>query len=382
MADRVGRRPDGAPGEQAGPVHVQGEPVALDVVVGARPGGERPEAGPPGIDRQRAAVGANDQAHVVELRRAMGVRPPARDARDAQLPGEGRAVVDRRLQRDTVSPGRPVQLDVDAVDGHSVETMDTDRDRQHAGVAVEPRPDTEAVDLDGPPPLEDHRAPRTDDHRPRREPGRAAQERGPEPAQVPVADEAGAPAGAGLARLGEPRSECQAADRQLVRPADPIGEVQLERREHRLARRDQRAVQPHLGEARDALEPEDDPLTVDGRGRVESRPEPPVSTVEVRGRGQVRVAIGACDRARHRRRDPIEVGSVRRGRSRGRARRDLPAGHERGRIEGRADDGNRGGHDGHGVSRWPVGARSSPRSRHRPWRRSTAPGRTAAGGPA
>ncbi len=99
--DDVERGPQRAPGEDRHAVDVQGQAVALDVVVRGRPGGDLAEADAAGVDDRpgcRTVRSVDDEPDVVGRRVAVGVRPPALDRGHADGAVGGHA---RRR------PGRP-----------------------------------------------------------------------------------------------------------------------------------------------------------------------------------------------------------------------------------------------------------------------------------
>jgi hypothetical protein len=91
-----------------------------------------------------------------------------------------------------------------------------------------------------------------------------------------------------------------------VRPAEAIGDVDLDRREHRFAGRDRLPVEQDLGERRDAAEAQDDRFSGLGWRRVEARPEPPIAVVEIVRLRPTGIPERPSDRAGHRRGHPLE----------------------------------------------------------------------------
>ncbi len=87
--DRIDRGPDRAADEDRHAADVDREPVALDVVIRARSGGQRPEADAPAIDGRRGVATPDRQPHGMQVRLAVGVRPPRGHPRDDQLALDG-----------------------------------------------------------------------------------------------------------------------------------------------------------------------------------------------------------------------------------------------------------------------------------------------------
>ncbi len=400
-ADEVVRRPNRAAGEDTNPVEVQVEPVALDLVLRprrlrtyffphtgkkyVRAGGEVAEADPAGVDRQLARGTGHPQLDRVQGGLAVGVRPPAGDARDDQLAvHEGAAGLRLDGEGGGVLARRSGQLDRNRARGPAVEGAQLGPHREDAVVAVEAGAQVEAVEGKGAAALQPDRAPGTDRRRPGGEAGRPPEQHRAEEAQVAVG-ELGAPPGARLAPHPQQRAQRPTADRQLVAALpQQSADVEGVRGEHRLARQDRLAVEEDLADGGDAVEPQQNLLARLRRRCLEAGAKPPVLGVEVARlprppatRGGERGGRGA----RHRGRNPVQLGARRRvltgvGGARGR----LPAGVDLHPLVALDASERRGQRRGLGLMRGHRPASRSSPPRRRRGRRSPAPGRTRGAG--
>src|SRR6185503_20726114 len=258
--------PQRAAGEHRDAVDVDEQAVALDVVLGGRARGERPEADSGRGQRLRRAAVAGPDATPVQRGLAVGMRPPGRHVRDPELAVNAEAgIVDPAGDRGPSHTGRALDLDVHGGSSLTVQAPHQPADRENAVRAVEPGADGEIVEDDPAAPLQLDGSPRTDDRRPWRESRDAPDERRSEPAQVVIGNETRSPAGARPALRGKLRRERPEADRQLVAAAQARADVDRVPLEHRLAAEDRLTVQEDLGERRQATEAEQDLLAGLGR---------------------------------------------------------------------------------------------------------------------
>ncbi len=295
----------------------------------------------------------------------MRVRPPQRHRRHAELAGR-LARLDR--ERGAVRPGRTVELDRDAGHRRLAERAQHGTHRQHPGLALDARPQGHRVERDPAPALQRHPPPRPDGGGLRREPGRAAEQHRPHEAQTAVGDDSRSPARPRTAWSVEQRAQRAAADRELVRGSQPLGDRHQVPGEHRVAADQQLAVQVDLRDGREAVEAQHELLAgLGGPGR-EARAEPPVLVVQPAPVAEAPPA-GRAQRTRrragHARGEPIEPGERARvrvcGRRTGRRR---PTGLDRAPLESAARRRLSRGHDRGGSSphpRRPTGSRA-PRS--------------------
>jgi len=321
--DHVERRPNRSACEHAHPVDVQVEPVALDVVIAARPECELAKAHATRVDDRLRGRSADQHAHVVQGRLAVRVRPPPRNPGHRQLAARGGLLI-RAAERELGSVGarRSVQLDLDRAQRRSVQRTQSRHDREHPdAVGVDARAERQLLDRDPPPALHAHGSPRADGGRPGCEAGRAAHQHRAKEAEVALGDQLRAPARAWATRLGEQRRERAAADRQLVVLDTVAGggaqarpHLQLMGREHRVAVEHALAVEVHLGHRRDAVQAQAHLLAASRRLGLEARAKPPVLRVEVVGLARPPlggVAKRAGGGARHARGHPAQAVQLR-----------------------------------------------------------------------
>ncbi len=265
-------------------------------------------------------------------RLAVGVRPPPRHARNAQLAAGGQAILagivcrlvgvvhrpaGRRVEGELRAVGArgPAQLDIHGAHLRSVQRAQPREHRQHAVLAIQACVQRELLYVQGPAALESHRSPGTHGRRSGRDPGQPAEQHRAKEAQVAVGNQPRAPAGARAAAHIQQWAERAAADRQLVARLQPSCHVERVRREHRVALEHQLAVQVDLGHGRDSVQAQAHLFVSSDRLRVEARAKPPILGVEIARIARAPVARVAQDcgrRTGHARGQPREL--VERGR--------------------------------------------------------------------
>ena len=140
QADRIDRRPDGAAGEDRDAVDAQVEPVRRRVVIAGAGASARKPTRPASIATSPASRD-DQQAHGVQRRLAVRVRPPAGDAGDLELArGTDRLAVARQLRAAPRAVPTAAQLDLDRASARGRRARRSAHvDREHAAVAVEAR---------------------------------------------------------------------------------------------------------------------------------------------------------------------------------------------------------------------------------------------------